>query len=320
MKRLINILKTTERIPMSYREDYTLDEIKNHLKFIDDTSITNMHVINMKSMLLTSSKDIIKIEKTTSYTADLEIDDISHSYYANGVPVHNTVNLPSDYKFSDFKNLYKEVYETGTIKGVTTYRAGTMTSVLADKNANMNRDIDLIPKTKAPKRPKELSCDIHNLMVEGKYWIVIIGLIGNDPYEVFAFPRTGVQIHNKFKHGKLIRVKSGVYNLVIGDDEIILENVTSLFGTNEQEALSRMVSTALRHGADIGFIVEQLQKSQGTIVQFSKCLARTLKTYISGDSEVNKKTLDCDECGGKQTLVMREGCFVCKNCGHSKCG
>jgi ribonucleotide reductase alpha subunit len=231
-----------------------------------------------------------------------------------------TVNLPEDYKYEDFKNLYKEVYETGTIKGVTTYRAGTMTSVLASKDANMNKDVDLIPKTKAPKRPKELRCDIHNVMVEGKYWIVIIGLIGNDPYEVFAFPRTGVQIHNKFKSGKLIKVKSGVYNLVIGDDEIILENVASLFGTNEQEALSRMVSTALRHGADIGFIVEQLQKSQGTIVQFAKCLGRTLNKYISANSAVGKRTLDCDVCGGKQTLVMREGCFVCKNCGNSKCG
>lgn len=232
-----------------------------------------------------------------------------------------TVNISNDYPMEDFKKLYMTVYKTGTIKGVTTYRAGTMSSVLAEaSSASKEEEITMIPKTKALKRPKELPCEINTLMVDGQYWMVIVGLLGNDPYEIFAFQKTGIQIHHKFKKGKLIRVKKGIYNLEVGDGDIILENITSLFGSNEQEALTRMVSTALRHGADIGFVVEQLQKSQGTIVSFTKSMARTLKTYISPDSVVNKRVLDCDVCNGKGTLRMQEGCHVCSNCGASKCG
>lgn len=194
-----------------------------------------------------------------------------------------------------------------------------MTAVLAAESAAPQKEEMGITKTKAPKRPKELPCDINTLMVDGQYWMVIVGLMGNDPYEIFAFPKTGIQIHHKFKKGKLIKAKKGVYNLDINDGDIILENVTSLFGSNEQEALTRMVSTALRHGADIGFIVEQLQKSEGTIVSFAKSVARTLKTYISPDSVTSNRVMDCEVCKGKGTIRMQEGCYVCTNCGASKC-
>ena len=232
-----------------------------------------------------------------------------------------TVTIQTEYPYEEFKQLYANVHKTGTIKGVTTYRAGTMSSVLSAESSGKKEDnTEKITKTRAPKRPKELDCDINTLMVDGQYWMVIVSKLGNDPYEIFAFPKQGIQIHSKYKAGKLIRVKSGIYNLVIGDNDIVLENITTLFGSNEQEALTRMVSTALRHGADIGFVVEQLQKSEGTIVSFSKSVARTLKTYISAESAVNTKSHDCEACGGKGTLRMQEGCFVCTSCGTSRCG
>ena len=42
-----------------------------------------------------------------------------------------TVNIPNDYPYEDFKRLYRSVYDTGTIKGCTSYREGTMTTVLS---------------------------------------------------------------------------------------------------------------------------------------------------------------------------------------------
>jgi len=41
-----------------------------------------------------------------------------------------TINIPVDYPFEDFKDLYKQMWETGLIKGGTTYRAGSMSAVL----------------------------------------------------------------------------------------------------------------------------------------------------------------------------------------------
>ena len=176
-----------------------------------------------------------------------------------------------------------------------------------------------IDKTKAHKRPKTLICDINHLMVNGDPWMVIVGRFGPDPYEIFAFKKTKIQLSSRFTTGTLVRAKKGIYNLVVGEGDIIIEDITTNFESDEQEALTRMVSTALRHGADVGFIFEQLMKSSGTVVSFSKAVARTLKRYITDESAISKKALDCDECDGKGTLQMQEGCFICTNCAHSKC-
>ena len=222
-----------------------------------------------------------------------------------------TVNLPNDYSYEDFKRLYTEVYDTGVIKGCTTYRAGTMTTVLSEKKEDNG-----LPKSTAPERPKTLECDIHHLTVGGKKWIVIVGLFGDDPYEVFAFKKKNISISTSIKGGKLTKVKKGKYDLQLEGFE--LENLKEHFESNEEEALTRMISTALRHGTDINFIYEQLQKSEGTIVSFSKAIARTLKKYL--DEELLRSSESyCDECGDPEGVHFAEGCFKCKSCGFSKC-
>jgi len=225
-----------------------------------------------------------------------------------------TVNLPADYSYGEFKRLYEDVYATGVIKGCTTYRAGTMTTVLAEKKDD---DGELsLPRTTAPERPKTLDCDIHHLTVGGGKWIVIVGLYGEDPYEIFAFQKKNISISTKIRNGKLTKVKKGRYNLELGDFE--LENLKEHFESNEEEALTRMISTALRHGTDINFIYEQLQKSEGTIVSFSKAIARTLKKYLDEELLKNSETY-CENCGDPDGLHFSEGCFQCKSCGYSKC-
>jgi hypothetical protein len=75
-----------------------------------------------------------------------------------------------------------------------------------------------------------------------------------------------------------------------------------------------MVSTALRHGVDIHFIVEQLGKVEGAdLFAFSKSIARALKKYIK-DGTTGET---CEKCGLK--LVFENGCFICKGCGNGKC-
>ena len=106
------------------------------------------------------------------------------------------------------------MYNTGVVKGGTTYRAGTMTAVLSDKSSSDNVANDnTIPKTNAPKRPKTLTCDVYHLTVSGDKWIVLVGLLGEDPYEIFAFEKKNINLSEKFKHGKLTKVRKGKYDL-----------------------------------------------------------------------------------------------------------
>ena len=224
-----------------------------------------------------------------------------------------TVNLPTEYPYDDFKRLYMELYNTGVVKGGTTYRAGTMTTVLSEKSTSEFKDVSF-RRTDAPKRPKTLDCDIHQLSVSGDKWVVIIGLLGKYPYEVFAFKKKNINISEKIKSGKLTKVKHGRYDLDM--DVFTLEDLKEHFESSEQEALTRMISTALRHGAEINFIYDQLMKSEGNIVSFSKAVARTLKKYVKDDMFDNE---DCPECLSKGTLIRQEGCYLCRSCGFSKC-
>jgi ribonucleotide reductase alpha subunit len=226
-----------------------------------------------------------------------------------------TINIPNSYPYEDFKKLYMDMYKTGTIKGGTTYRAGTMTEVLAasDKKEESGSE-NKITKTKAPARPKTLPCDIYHVTTEGQQWVVFVGLLDNEPYEVFAFKEKSIHLPTKLKAGHLIKIKRGRYDL--DADGIIIESVAENFETGEQEALTRLISIALRHGTDIKFIVEQLNKSEGKITSFSKAIGRTLKKYIKdGDTS----TEVCPNCSAKNTLVYQEGCVVCSGCAYSAC-
>lgn len=224
-----------------------------------------------------------------------------------------TVNIPEDYPYEDFKRLYYEVYKTGTIKGCTSYRAGTMTAVLSTEGTKAEDEQTTgVPRTKAAQRPKSLDCDIHQLTSAGEKWVVMVGLLDSDPYEVFAMKQSSLHLPKQITSGKLIKEKSGLYNLETADGWL-LRDIRTFFESNEQEALTRMISTALRHGADIEFIVSQLVKAEGNITSFSKAIGRTLKKYIK---EIT--SMKCTACDSSN-IKLQEGCFTCLDCGSSKC-
>ena len=223
-----------------------------------------------------------------------------------------TVNIPNN----STEDLVSQIYQTGWesgCKGITVYRDGSRSGVLiANDKKEENKENNKIQKNNAIKRPKSLSCDIHQVTADGVKWIVFVGLLENEPYEIFAFKPKSIQLSNKIKSGILTKIKKGRYDLDCGD--ITIENIGENFETNEQEALTRMISTTLRHGVDIEFVVDQLTKSEGTIVSFSKAIARTLKKYIT---EV-KSGKTCPKCDS-ENIAIQEGCLICLECGDSKC-
>ncbi|MCB0408492.1 MAG: adenosylcobalamin-dependent ribonucleoside-diphosphate reductase, partial [Bdellovibrionales bacterium] len=244
---------------------------------------------------------------------DLEIEDHIKTLkvFAQFVDsaISKTVNLRNDFTFDKFKNLYRDIYRTGNIKGCTTYREGTMASVLSRGSKEENCGIR---QTKAIPRPKELNCDIFQVKSKGAHWLVLVGLHEDSPYEVFSLKQGALCLSSSVQHGKLIKESSGLYHLETSDGWL-LKDIRKFFETDEQEALTRMISTALRHGADIEFIVDQLLKSEGTIHSFSKAIARTLKSYIR-----NVQHIKCFSCNSPH-LRIEEGCFTCIDCGASKC-
>jgi len=73
---------------------------------------------------------ITEITNTANEIYDIEVKD-SHDYLIDGVVSHNTVNIPADYPFDDFKTVYDQAW-VGKLKGVATYRPNdTLGSVLS---------------------------------------------------------------------------------------------------------------------------------------------------------------------------------------------
>lgn len=225
-----------------------------------------------------------------------------------------TVNLPEDIKRETVKNVYMEAWKSGC-KGITVYRDNSRTGVL---NTRSKKDgEDTIIHNDAPKRPKSLSCDVYHTTTKGERWTVFVGKLKDAPYEVFAVK--GEYGHHKGT-GTIEKIKSGTYNFVNGD---ITENITQ-YNSDEESALTRVISTALRHGAQIKFVVEQLNKSEGSIISFGKAIARQLKKYV-GDTHVDvdkiakASPLSCIDEEGECHIEYTEGCLVCRTHGTSKC-
>ena len=249
---------------------------------------------------------------TTDLNVDAHVNTMAIFAHWVDSAISKTINLPNNYPYQDFKTVYKKAWENG-IKGFTTYRAGTMTAVLS-KESSLKEGEEHIVKTDAPERPLELPCDVHHIKVKGASYFVLVGLLHNDPYEVFA-GKNGF-IDKKVKTGIIIRKKrpKGMYKAVLEDDsEISPINATC---SEEEDALTRMTSTSLRHGADIHHVVQQLEKVKGDMTSFAKSMARALKKYIP---DGKKEQGECPECSAQDALIRQEGCITCTQCGYSKC-
>ena len=93
----------------------------------------------------------------------------------------------------------------------------------------------------------------------------------------------------------------------------------AVFDNPNHAGFTRTISLALRHGAAINYVVEQLQKDKdANLFSFSKVVARVLKKYIKDGTKPAKAA--CENCGAEDTLTYQEGCVMCTACGSSKCG
>jgi len=224
--------------------------------------------------------------------------------------VSKTINLPKEADKKQVSDVYIDAYKRNII-GVTCYRDGSREGILVHNNNE-----DSIIERGAPKRPKELPCHIYRITVHGEKWIVFVGLFQNHPYEIFSGKVDLVDIPSNIEEGVLIKIKKGLYQFK-HNEEILIKDITKLFTSGAEEALTRQISTNLRHGTPIDFIIQQLEKSHGTVVDFNKSILRALKKYLKEGADSG---MVCPECGNK--LVFFDGCKKCSNleCTVQFCG
>ena len=264
-------------------------------------------------------EDMRKVFITAGDLTPMEHLDILEAAAMNtSLSVSKTINLTMDAKREDISDVFIEAHKRGVI-GVTVYREGSRQGILVHDTKDTTK-VGITP-TNSPKRPKSLPCHVYKITTlnketkEAEKWVVFVGLLNDMPYEVFAGKVNMVDISSHITEGIITKVSKGVYQLEHGG-EVLIKDIRKIFESGTEEALTRLMSTALRHGVDCNFLQEQLNKSYGSLADFNKAISKALKKYTK-DRDL---TDICPTCGAK--LRSEAGCIKCSDplCGWEKCG
>lgn len=232
----------------------------------------------------------------------LKIQSIAQEYTTHSIS--STLNLPENTSIEDINTIFEKAHSYN-LKGVTVYREGSRNGILVTQDTPNKVKF---PQYDSPKRPNSLEGELHITKAQGDTYAIIIGLLDNKPYEIFA----ALSQQYKPQKGRIIKVKRGVYKW-IGNDGSIIENLNTLSEFSTERALTLLVSMLLRHGAKIPFVVNVVKKTDSNIISFNSAICRILSKYIQ-KGETGEV---CPECGEK--LIRESGCTKCTNCSYSIC-
>lgn len=253
-------------------------------------------------------------------TLDLEVDDHLNDLkgFARWIDsaVSKTINVPNDYSFDGFKDIYQNAYQSGSVKGVTTYRAGTMTTVLSAKEEKTadQKDEEIILED--VKLPDSAPATVKTLRAEQKKWYITVVSWeqANRPFAIFVQTNAkdkNIQTNNALEVLFGLAQNKGIPQRHINDVE---EKINA---DNNAEKIARTISLLLRHGVLIKNIVGALDNVNEVYVgSFLFQIKKYLSTYIKDGEQVEDEK--CPDCNSQ--MVFQEGCRVCLNCSNSKCG
>ena len=235
--------------------------------------------------------------------------------------ISSTVNLAEDVTLETVADIYMTAYKSG-LKGITVYREGSREGILVTENQDS-------------KKEKEIS-----------------NSISEDISQVSPMPR----VRPVSTNGETRRIRTGEGSLyiTINEDEKGLCEVFTTIGkaggnaAAQSEAISRLISLALRSGVNPRSVVRQLKGISGPnptwengrlILSTPDAIGKALDDYLKekeqhldtdassfddqkplitmAPSKLDTQISTCGE--GSHDLVNENGCIVCRQCGWSKC-
>ncbi len=229
--------------------------------------------------------------------------------------ISKTLNLPMKTTFDEYKNLFMYAYKKG-VKGFTTFNPeGSMKGILEYNESSEKKNV---VRRFAPERPETIKCHIHTVENHVKNFVIITGFINGSLYEIFCIDDNSRTIKiPDGTEGIVKKITAGRYDLIynLADKEHIIENITKKYDSPDA-SLARFISMALRHGTPLQFIIDQLNKDSN-FIDFERVVSRVLKKYIQDGEEVISGKKSCETCGA--SLIFKDGCVVCPDCGWSTC-
>ena len=254
---------------------------------------------------------------TLNLTVEDHVEDLKGFARYVDSAMSKTVNVPNDYKFEDFKNIYLDSFHSGVVKGVTTYRSGTMTTVLSakeEKNADPSDEEIIIEDVKVPS---QAPATVSTIKADGKKWYLTTILDESGSRPIAFFVHTNHYEKTVTTHDAVDRLLKLARDKGI-PEKWVKETEAKIEGDNNPTKIARAISLNLRHGVLIKNVVAVLDHVEDVYVgTFLFQIRKFLATYIKDGEQVEgEKCLAC----GSTNVVFSEGCKKCMSCGSSKCG
>ena len=236
-----------------------------------------------------------------------------------------TVNLPNDVSEDMVGHLYVTAWDSGC-KGATVYRDGSRSGVLvASEKKSDKKDNEY----SFPKRPKLLEAEVVRFQNNNEKWIAFVGILDNRPYEIFTgmVDEDVLAIPKSITKGKIIKTRDDRgktrYDFQYTDKYGYQNTIGGLSHMFKKEFwnYAKLISGILRHGMPLKNVVDLISKLQldsESINSWKTGVERALKKFIP-DGTKAADGQKCSQCES-ENLVYQEGCLICTECGHSKCG
>ena len=244
-----------------------------------------------------------------------------------------TINLPNDVSEELVGQLYVEAWKCGC-KGCTVYRDGSRSGVLIStksesKKKTEDNECNCPPPVVTEVRPKSLECDVMRFQNNKEKWVAFVGLLDGYPYEIFTGvldDEDGIALPKTVSKGHIIKNfdENGNkrYDFQFENRrgyKTTIEGLSERFN-KEYWNYAKLISGVLRYRmplTNVIKLVSSLQLESESINTWKNGVERALKKYVQdGTKAAGQKCPNC----GQETLVYQEGCLICTNCGHSRCG
>jgi len=219
--------------------------------------------------------------------------------------ISKTINLPEDISFEDFEQVYLTAYKTGC-KGCTTYRPNDVTgSVLS---------VGKVPAPETPTpRPERLVGQTYKIdwpASEHALYLTINDLVEDGQHRPFECFINSKNMEHFAWAVALTRMISAVFRRP-HNSAFVAEELKAVFdpkggawmkGQFVPSILAAIGGAIERHMIDTGYLVGQ----QAAPVVVEMAMPQPAPAMCPACHSANVK--------------KEQGCFVCKDCGNSKCG